>query len=314
MRIPARIAAASLLAASLAALPAGAGQVRINVQSNTFVPNSNVPLNQGDHVVFVWISGTHSATSGNGSPSGIFNSGNLSTGSGTAFTWKSDRTGSVPFYCIPHFSIGMTGTLQIAATGTAVSNFRITEVQYVTAAGQDRVLITNAGNAAGNLGRYRVAVNNGTTALTLPGPDLVVPAGGRVILHLGASGTNTATEVFLPTAADLGASGSFALYAPNTVGTALTDANMLVDFVQWGAAGQPNETTAQTAGVWTVGQAAATAQPPDPAVGHSISFCGAATDRGASFWDVTLPNFGAGGQCTTPSLTTSWGRLKTLYR
>ena len=48
--------------------------------------------------------------------------------------------------------------------------------------------------------------------------------------------------------------GSLALYAPSTATdgqAALTEADMLIDFVQWGAGGQANEATAVAATFWT---------------------------------------------------------------
>jgi hypothetical protein len=107
-------------------------------------------------------------------------------------------------------------------------------------------------------------------------------------------------------------SGSVALYTPYRVSTSpgpLTS-NYIVDFVQWGAATQPNSDVAETAGVWNSSEFVTG----EPLPAYSISFCGSRTQHGAGFWNVTTANFGTGGICTTDALNTSWGRLKTLYR
>src|SRR4249920_1021841 len=70
-----------------------AGQVRINVTNNTFSPSS-VSLNLGDQVVWVWVLGGHSVTSGvSGQPGTgtIFQSNVVAvTGTNPAFSWMAD--------------------------------------------------------------------------------------------------------------------------------------------------------------------------------------------------------------------------------
>jgi len=84
----------------------------------------------------------------------------------------------------------------------------------------------------------------------------------------------------------------------------------LLDFVQWGAGGQGNEATAQAAGFWAAGAAIT-----DVAAGHSIEFCGQPGQYGAAQWhEISTPNFGGDGNCATPTFSTTWGRIKTLYR
>lgn len=319
-----RLIRTTLLAATLIAwLPspaANAGQVRITLAGMSFTP-SNVTIHQGDHVVWVWQSGTHSVTSGtDGSPAGngVFNAsftGSGSAGLNTAFSWQGDRTGNVPFYCVPHFSFGMTGviTLLPSTSTAAVSDFRITEVLYAAPAGSDLIEIANLGTADGDLGRYRIAVPGdveGIPLLTLP----VAKNGGRVVIHVGASGTNTATDVFLPALSPLpDAAGSVALYVPNTITghTAVTDATQIIDFVQYGAGGEANEATAGTANVWTPSDFV----PVVGSAGHSIEFCGGSGQYGASHWaEISSPTFGSDGHCATPANPGTWGRVKVRYR
>ncbi len=312
-RIARSLAIAILLLAPTAR--AHAGQVRIDMSGFAFTPNA-VSLNQGDHVTWIWLNAGHSTTSGSGGvANGIWNSASQLSAT-AAYTWKSDRTGTLPFFCIPHVSFGMTGTLSVGATGAAVANLRITEVHYTAAAGADRIQISNLGTAAGDLARYRLttAATTGATTTTTFGSanNLPVPAGASVTVHWGASGTNTATDLFVPGVADLGNAGSLGLYAPNTVVAGFDQPTQIVDYVEWGGSGQANEATAAnaTAGLWTSGEAVVGST----SAAHSISFCGTGTQHGAAQWDVSTPNFGTTPICTTPSLRTSWGRIKSLYR
>lgn len=312
---------AALLAASLAMAPghARAGQVRVTVSSNAFSP-STINLNNGDQVVWVWVGGSHSATSGvSGQPGAgtIFNSTTVTTlASGTAFSWKADRIGTLSYYCIPHASTGMTATLGISASGVPVSSFRITEVQFAEAGGLDRIEITNLGGDTGDLGRYRISVTAGAS-VSIPLSNVFMVAGQRMVIHCNETGTNNANNIYLPAIGDLPNSGSLALFTPNTApgsakpaGASLADANQLVDFVQWGAGGGPNETVASTASYWTSGDFLSGADNP----AYSISFCGLENQRGLGFWNVTTPNFNTTTICSTPTVRSSWGRIKQIYR
>jgi len=286
-----------------------AGQIRIDVASNLFVPNIG-SLNLGDQVAWVWVPGSsHSVTQGPGcdDSNAIFDSG---LGANQEFSWKSDRTGSIPYFCIAHCGFGMTGNLNVSGpvAHVPVSDFRITEVRQTASHDNDYVEIANLGDAFGNLGRYRVSVAAGS-ALELDLTNVDVAINGRVVLHFGASGPDTETDFYFP-AVTLPAAGSAALYLPNSVAPSLADTSMLVDFVQWGGPGQANETTAAAVGYWTGGQFVA-----DVPEGHAIEFCGTNQDRGHSFWaGITSPNPGSDGNCQTPVTRTTWSGLKTVYR
>lgn len=313
-----------LLAAVLVvpAHPAHAGQVRIDVNNISF-GDTDVSLNLGDQVVWVWTAGAHTVTSGTvsgagvGTPDGLFDSGTLGVGTlsggGTAFTWKSSVLGNRNYYCRPHALSQMKGILRIQSSGIAVSDFRITEVQYGAAGNLDRIEITNLGTAAGDLGRYRISISNTATELDIvPVNTLTVPVGGRVTIHTNQTGANTATSLFMNTIGNLPeAQGSVALYVPYRLSTSIPgplNTDTMVDFVQWGATGQPNVGNASD--FWNSGEFVSG----ESAAAYSISFCGSSAQRGASFWSVSTANFGSSGICTTDALNTSWGRIKTLYR
>ena len=294
----------------------GQRRVDVGVGGFSFGPPAQT-LNNGDQVTWVWVGAGHTVTNGT-SPSDpnagtIFNTATL--GLPGAFTWKADRTGSVPYYCAPHFSFGMTGALQISASGVSVSSFRITEVQYDEAAGHDRIEIANLGNDFGDLGRYRISIN-GTTSALVPLNSVSVLSGaspGRVVIRTNEGTTgSTSTNLFMGGIGDLPTTGSVALYVPNTTSASLTDATQIVDFVQWGAGSQPGAATAVAAGVWpSTGEFV----DPVPVVGnYDLAFCGTESQRGKVFWNVAHPNFRSQALCATPTRATSWGRIKLLYR
>jgi plastocyanin len=289
-----------------------AGQVRISATSGNAFSPANVTINHGDHVVWVWTGGNHSVTSGtDGSTTGdgTFNSGVQLFSQSPTFSWKSGQQVDAPFYCIPHFSINnMVGNISFSLNAP-VSDFRITEVQFNAGAGLNRIEIANLGAALGNLGRYRISVSNGV-AVTLKDGIVVSGNGGRVVLHVAAAGTDDATNLYLPSMTELGTNGSVALYVPNTITglNLLTNPNMIIDYMQWGASAQPNEATAAAATFWSTGDAITGVGP-----GHSVERC--STSYGIGAWaEIAVPNFGANGNCSTPTRTSTWGRIKSLYR
>jgi len=292
---------------------ATAKQIRVTVSGFSFSP-ANVTINAGDHVVWVWNGGTHNVVSGDGStslPDGVFISG-APGGAPLTFSWKSGGVATQPYYCELH-APGMVGTINVVASGaTGLSDFRITEVQYNAAGNLDLIEITNLGSA-GNLGRYRLVVSGFATQIlqvTAGSPDIAVAAGGQVVIHCNTTGTNTTTNLFLSAITDLPANGSIGLYVPNTASPSLALPSQIIDFVQWGAGGQANEATAVTANLWATSAAVATV-----AGGSSIEYCAQPGQYGAAYWHSNpTPNFGTGENCLVPTFSTTWGRIKTLYR
>src|SRR5262249_20427454 len=112
-------AAVSLVAAIGALIVAGAanaGQVRVDVNSNFFSPRA-INANPNDHVVWVWISGSHSVTSGDsltGTPDDVFDS-NVQSPAGTwrSFSWRVNVPALERYFCMPHMP-GMAGRVIVA--------------------------------------------------------------------------------------------------------------------------------------------------------------------------------------------------------
>ncbi len=332
------------LAVLLAASPARAGQVRVDVSTTggaQVITPYVVNVNLGDHVVWVWKSNGHTVTnwsvpvdSMNLNFDGtVFDSDpNRSfTGqpSSTRFSWKSSQVGHVPYVCVPHLpdmSARVIVTDPDVSPRIDVADFRLSEVQYNVAGGLDLIEITNYGAASGDLGRFRIAITSGSST-ELVGPagaptNIIVPSGGRVVVHLNTTGTNSNTDVFIASFGGVGVglpspSGALALYVPNTVttgtpaGNSLSNAAMIIDFVQWGAGAQANEATAVSATFWGSGTFV-----PTVAANHAIEYCpDGAIGHGMIRWaEVATPNFGSDGGCATPVHAESWGRLKLIYR
>ena len=85
--------------------------VRVTVSSNQFSPAA-VTIKAGRTVRWTWAGGTHNVVSGeNCTPDGTFKSGEPQ-GGGT-FEQKFETPGTFPYFCRPHCSMGMTGTVVV---------------------------------------------------------------------------------------------------------------------------------------------------------------------------------------------------------
>ncbi len=83
----------------------------VNMVNYAFVPDSLI-ISYGDTVVWYDIQDFHTTTSGvNGVPDGLWDSGFLSPGDSFAFAF--DTLGTFPYYCTPHWSLGMVGLVTV---------------------------------------------------------------------------------------------------------------------------------------------------------------------------------------------------------
>jgi plastocyanin len=90
--------------------------VQVGGDAPVFTPGA-VSIQPGDTVNWVWFSVglSHSVTSGsNGNPDGVFDSGIHRDPFTFSFTFP--NAGTFPYYCIPHLSMGMVGTVFVAET------------------------------------------------------------------------------------------------------------------------------------------------------------------------------------------------------
>ncbi len=74
-----------------------------------------VSIQPGDTVKWTWKSNHHSVTSGQpGQPTGLFDSGIQDNG--FTFSYTFNTPGSFKYYCLPHATEGMTGTVTVAGS------------------------------------------------------------------------------------------------------------------------------------------------------------------------------------------------------
>lgn len=111
--IPAPRPALAALAAAGALAVAGAGlraeTVEVKVLNNAFDP-ATVRIKPGDSVRWTWLGSPHSTTSGSAcQPDGQWDSG--VQGTGFSKTVGFPKAGTFPYFCGPHCSLGMTGTV-----------------------------------------------------------------------------------------------------------------------------------------------------------------------------------------------------------
>lgn len=100
----------------LSAGTAGAATYTVNASGMSFSPN-NITILVNDTVHWVNISGIHTVTSGTG-PLDPF-VGDLfdqSLPAGSTFDYTFTAVGDSPFFCRPHFSMGMTGVVHVVAS------------------------------------------------------------------------------------------------------------------------------------------------------------------------------------------------------
>lgn len=94
----------------------------VGMESQSFSP-SEIEIEVGTTVT--WTNGssaTHTVTSGtDGEHDGKFDSGDIAPGEEFSYTF--DETGTFPYYCIPHVSAGMTGTVTVVESSGSSSDY-----------------------------------------------------------------------------------------------------------------------------------------------------------------------------------------------
>ncbi|MBE7491298.1 MAG: lamin tail domain-containing protein [Planctomycetes bacterium] len=140
-------------------------------------------------------------------------------------------------------------------------------------AGFQYVELFNASAFVADIGGW--VLTNGADSYTFP-YGFRVNSGARVLVHIGAAGTNDDANQFAPSFGELDVdTGSLAL---------LRHGSDVVDFVQWGNAGNALENAAVLVGEWVAGDYVLRAQE-----GRSIHYTGLANDSSAWFEDTISP-------------------------
>ncbi len=112
--------------------------------------------------------------------------------------------------------------------------------------GKQVVEITNTTNAAFTPKGWQICAPLTYAAI----PQIQIPAGGVVQLHINTSGTNTATDFFFSVFRDLGFSDTFLIYKSNN----FINSNDIIDFVSWGS-GTARIAQAVSVGQWNANNA-----------------------------------------------------------
>jgi len=129
--------------AAALSLPGARGetfQVQVAAGGLKFTP-SNITINKGDTIQWVWVGSGHSSTSGTpGHPDGMWDSGILN--SGATFSHIFTAAGTFAYYCTPHgLCCGMIGSVTV---NDQVDTVTITRAQYSTQRSQLTVQATDS--------------------------------------------------------------------------------------------------------------------------------------------------------------------------
>lgn len=162
-------------------------------------------------------------------------------GSGDAATdWCVDGTPSVGApndVCTPSFARQPVLLNEAGFTGSLGSKHAFVELK-------------NFGDVLEDLSDHSIALG-GAGAYRMP-PNTLLGAGEILVVRFGVQGEDSATDLFAEN--DLGldfeASNSLSWHASEQY----SDPTYIVDFLQWGASGQPLEDVAATAGIWERGE------------------------------------------------------------
>jgi plastocyanin len=108
------------------AMSAGAATVDVQVENFVFNPPT-INIQAGDTVRWTWVDdGEHTVTSGAAcTPDRLFDSGVRNVGATLTFTFT--RPGQFPYFCTLHCSMGMTGTVNVAAATPPPPSGRLTD-------------------------------------------------------------------------------------------------------------------------------------------------------------------------------------------
>lgn len=196
-------------------------------------------------------------------------------------TQVEDTTGNV-------IDKGAGNTFPFGGFGAPVPVIVINEVLYDplgTDAGNQLIELKNTGTAIGDIGGWWFCYR--FDYFDIPAGVSIEP-GAFLVIHLGATGDNTATDVNIQFASALNTNSSdLSLYLDGN----FTSPSSMIDFVQWGDGGNGRESVAVTAGMWREGDFV-----PDIQEGHSIAYDGSG-NTSADWCDDSTPTIGGENDC-----------------
>ncbi len=158
---------AALVIASAEVSRAATFTVVMGPSSLTFNPSA-ITIGSGDTIRWTNAAAatTHTSTSGSGgTPDNLWSSGSVTAHNTFSFTFTSFAANTYPYFCVPHFSLGMTGSVTVTNTSIAPPTVNITSPTTGTqlAAPADIVLMANATQTGGTV--TNVGFFSGTTLL-----------------------------------------------------------------------------------------------------------------------------------------------------
>ncbi len=151
--------AAFLVLSTLLTTGVLAATVTVTMSGMNFVPQT-VTVNVGDTVVWSNTdSMVHTATSGSNCASdGLWNSGNMNPG--TTYSYTFTQAGTYPYYCIPHCSMGMTGTVVV----NPASNSNSVDFSGSPTSGTAPLSVTFTPSVTGTASSYSWDFGDGATS------------------------------------------------------------------------------------------------------------------------------------------------------
>lgn len=165
------------------------------------------------------------------------------------------------------------------------------------------VELRNAGTLSVNIGGW-VFCHQFDYTSGLP-PDLTLAPGALLTVHFKASGTNSATDVYLP-GDELADISDLALYVN---GSAFTNPDNMRAFVQYGGVpASGRQSVANQAQLWTLN-----AFVPSPPTDHSIELCADDPTVVTSYVPQSTPTIGLVNGCGVPTQEVSWGSVKAIF-
>jgi len=178
--------------------------------------------------------------------------------------------------------------LPFGGFGASVPVIVINEVLYDPPgkdAGNQLIELKNTGTASGGIGGWWICYR--FEYYEIPTGVSIEP-NAFLVIHLGATGDNTATAVYIQFASALDTTSSdLGLYLDSN----FASPSSMVDFVQWGGSGNGREFEAVIAGIWQEGDFV-----PDIQEGHSIAYDGSG-NTSADWCDDSTPTLGMENDC-----------------
>jgi len=168
----------------------------------------------------------------------------------------------------------------------------ISEVFYNavgTDTGKEWIEIKNTGGYALDMTGYVLHFDSLVSTYDYIFPAFSLASGSRVVVHPRTTGTNSATDLYWPdtNSTNMGNTyGSIGLFK-----SLPKDSTTIVDYVEYGSAGNDGEVKASTAvpPIWTAGMFV----PIIPTEGHSMELIGADNNLATDWQDQAVPTPGA---------------------